>query len=425
MSEIKIETASAGGGGGGGSGTVTSVAVNTGTAGTDVNRTGSPITTSGTIVINIPVASAANTGKLSNTDWSTFNGKQAALVSGTNIKTVNSTTLLGSGDLAVQAVLVSGTNIKTLNSNSLLGAGNIDVQPTLVSGTNIKTLNSNSLLGAGNLAVQDPLVSGGNINTINSASILGPGNTQLQVPLVSAVNIKTVNGNSLLGSGDLVISGGGGSPAGSTGQVQFNNAGAFGADATLFWDNTNKRAGFGISASLLSRVHVVGTGNTSATKSLIVQNSAVGSNQLFYVSDNGDFGSINSDSSGATASQLTFFPTGERCLRLTRQAQNIDFIPGNAPYIGSTTNTSFSLCSNNQIRLTISAAGEALFGAGSVDTSAQLAVTSTTKGLLFPRMTTVQKNAIVTPTAGLVVYDTTLNKLSLRTAAAWETITSV
>ena len=53
--------------------------------------------------------------------------KQDLLVSGTNIKTVNSTSLLGSGNVAVQDVLVSGTNIKTINSTSLLGSGNIAV----------------------------------------------------------------------------------------------------------------------------------------------------------------------------------------------------------------------------------------------------------------------------------------------------------
>jgi hypothetical protein len=76
-------------------------------------------------VINIPVASATNTGKLSNTDWITFNGKQAALVSGTNIRTINGNTLLGSTDIAVQAVLVSGTNIRTVLGQSLLGSGAI------------------------------------------------------------------------------------------------------------------------------------------------------------------------------------------------------------------------------------------------------------------------------------------------------------
>lgn len=57
--------------------------------------------------------------------------------------------------------------------------------------------------------------------------------------------------------------------------------------------------------------------------------------------------------------------------------------------------------------------------------SAALEVQSTSQGLLFPRMTTTQKNAISTPAEGLVVYDTTLHKLSVRTAAAWETVTSL
>ena len=80
--------------------------------------------------------------------------KQATLVSGTNIKTVNNTSLLGEGNISVQEKLTSGTNIKTVNSTSLLGSGNIAVQPTLVSGTNIKTVNNESILGSGNLTVE-------------------------------------------------------------------------------------------------------------------------------------------------------------------------------------------------------------------------------------------------------------------------------
>lgn len=55
---------------------------------------------------------------------------------------------------------------------------------------------------------------------------------------------------------------------------------------------------------------------------------------------------------------------------------------------------------------------------------AQLEVISATKGLLFPRMTTTQKNTISSPTGGLVIYDTDLNKLCLYTTN-WETITSI
>lgn len=56
-----------------------------------------------------------------------INTKQNTLVSGTNIKTVNNTTLLGSGNVAVQPTLVSGTNIKTINGTSVLGTGDISV----------------------------------------------------------------------------------------------------------------------------------------------------------------------------------------------------------------------------------------------------------------------------------------------------------
>ena len=109
--------------------------------------------------------------------------KQDTLVSGTNIKTINSESLLGSTDIALQEPLVSGTNIKTINSESLLGSTDIAVQIPLVSGTNIKTINSESLLGSTNIAVQVPLVSGSNIKTINSQDILGSGDLTISTAL--------------------------------------------------------------------------------------------------------------------------------------------------------------------------------------------------------------------------------------------------
>lgn len=151
--------------------------------------------------------------------------KQDALVSGTNIKTLNSNSLLGSGDLTVQETLVSGTNIKTINSNSLLGSGDLTVQETLVSGTNIKTINSESLLGSTDITVQVPLVSGTNIKTVNSNSLLGSGDITVQPTLVSGTNIKTINSNSLLGSGDITIA-----------------PGSFTID--LLWTNANPSASF-------------------------------------------------------------------------------------------------------------------------------------------------------------------------------------
>ena len=91
-------------GGGGGSGTVTNVsALTIGTAGTNLSSTVVNSTTTPVITLNVPTASAVNRGALSSVDWSTFNGKQALLISGTNIKTINGTSLLGSGNLSISA----------------------------------------------------------------------------------------------------------------------------------------------------------------------------------------------------------------------------------------------------------------------------------------------------------------------------------
>ena len=171
---------------------------------------------------------AVGIGSITNVETE-INGKQATLVSGSSIKTINSTSVLGSGDISVQATLVSGTNIKSINSTSLLGSGDVAVQETLVSGTNIKTINSTSLLG----------------------------------------------------SGDISISA---SAGGSNTQIQFNDSGAFGADSLFNWDNTNKRLGVG-ETTPTARVHIKGEGATSATTALLVQNSS--GTELFKVNDAG------------------------------------------------------------------------------------------------------------------------------------------
>jgi hypothetical protein len=56
--------------------------------------------------------------------------------------------------------------------------------------------------------------------------------------------------------------------------------------------------------------------------------------------------------------------------------------------------------------------------------AALLDVSSTTKGFLPPRMTTAERDAISTPPAGLMIYNTSTNKLNVRTASSWEAVTS-
>jgi hypothetical protein len=48
-----------------------------------------------------------------------------------------------------------------------------------------------------------------------------------------------------------------------------------------------------------------------------------------------------------------------------------------------------------------------------------LDVSSTTKGFLPPRMTTAQRDAISSPPAGLVIYNTSTNVLNFYNGSAW------
>jgi len=94
----------------------------------------------------------------------------------------------------------------TSTPTTLAGYGITDAQESLVSGTNIKTVNGGSILGSGDLTVATSFAS----LTGKPTTLAGYGITDAQATLVSATNIKTINGATLLGSGDLTVSGSGG-----------------------------------------------------------------------------------------------------------------------------------------------------------------------------------------------------------------------
>jgi hypothetical protein len=84
--------------------------------------------------------------------------------------------------------------------------------------------------------------------------------------------------------------------------------------------------------------------------------------------------------------------------------------------------TGGTLAANERVRIT--STGKVGIGTTAPGTGTILDVQSTAAGVRFPNMTTTQKNAITTPAAGTVVFDTTLSKLCVYTGAAWQTITS-
>jgi hypothetical protein len=147
------------------SGTVTSVGLTTGTTGTDINVTSSPITSSGDITLNIPIAGASSTGKLSSTDWTTFNNKGNGTVTSVDLTmpsafTVSGNPITTSGTLAVTGAGVVSQYVRgdgsLANFPSVSGGGastsyylNGSVNQGTIGGVTYYEMNKTPILGAG------------------------------------------------------------------------------------------------------------------------------------------------------------------------------------------------------------------------------------------------------------------------------------
>lgn len=152
--------------------------------------------------------------------------KQDLLVSGTNIKTINSQSLLGEGNIEIE----SGSNIPFLfiNSTTHLSGDFAAVKNAIANKTPFELYYVN-ILGYGDIAAPEVcFVSGENIqatfhfesttanHTVVQTTITPTGVSadtsyhSYQEQLVSGTNIKTINGESILGEGNLEISGSGG-----------------------------------------------------------------------------------------------------------------------------------------------------------------------------------------------------------------------
>lgn len=110
-----------------------------------------------------------------------LDSKQATLVSGTNIKTINGVTVLGSGDIAI-----SGSGVT--DHGALTGLADDD-----------HTQYHNDARGDARYAQIS------HSHAVVDVTGLQAQLDEKQATLVSATNIKTINGSSVLGSGDLVI----------------------------------------------------------------------------------------------------------------------------------------------------------------------------------------------------------------------------
>ena len=163
---------------------------------------------------NKPISTATQTA---------LDAKQATLVSGTNIKTINSTSILGSGNIAISSAVAWGGVTGTLSNQTDLQTAldlKVDENSAITGATKTKiTYDAKGLVTAGADLAAGDMPSGIDATKISTGSISNAefdylngltDNIQTQFTgkqdtLVSATNIKTINSTTLLGSGNIAV----------------------------------------------------------------------------------------------------------------------------------------------------------------------------------------------------------------------------
>lgn len=257
----------------------------------------------------------------------------------------------------------------------------------------------------------------------------------------------------------------------TAGSVVFAMGSGFAQDNdNLFWNDTDNRLGVGINSSLSARVHIKGTGTTSATNSLLVENSA--GNDYFWVQDDGvtiirtgtnqrfNFNQGNLaiiDDSGIirasiiTAQTITWNYCNFVTANLGVVTNGVNGVAWDLPMTATNFLTDTGTTKFMHLRPTINQSnvadfiafhyaptvtaiggrhysaifekGDMVIGGTSAHASSAFQVDSLVKGFLPPRMTQTQRDAISSPTAGLVIYNLSTNKLNVYTTT-WEAFTS-
>ncbi len=184
------------------------------------------------------------------------------------------------------------------------------------------------------------------------------------------------------------------------------------SEAMRITGNTNQFVGIG-ETTPTARLHIKGSGATTATSALLVQNSA-GTDTL-EVRDDGQInfnGNIYANADyknvGRNSSNSIRFAGGETRVAVQGTSSGHRF----HIYSSSTATSLFSVYTQTQ-QVGIGNGNTALDG------SAKLQVDSTTQGFLPPRMADSERDAITSPATGLMIYDTTNNQMNYFNGSNW------
>jgi hypothetical protein len=351
----------------------------------------------------VPAAASGSDGYVQFSASGTLGSDSALFWDATNHR-------LGIGTAAPgTAVDVSGTVSATLFSGS--GAS-----LTALNATNL----SSGTIPDARFPATLPAASGVNLTALNASNLasgtIPDARFPATLPAASGVNLTNLNASSLA-SGTVAVARLGSSgtassttylrgdnswsaltAAGSTGHVQFNNAGVFAGSASLFWDNSNSRLGIGTAvpayplevsgkAKSITMLLVPGSGGApTGTGSATYWNQ--GGTDLYYMTGNVGIGTATPSTQLDIVGGLTTSGNGS--------------IGGTLAALGNftvATNKFFVNASTGNVGIGTTSPGQKLSVVGTIE--------STSGGFKFPDATTQTTAAIAVPSHAVMAFNLT------------------
>jgi hypothetical protein len=296
--------------------------------------------------------------------------------------TTLSGTMTASGAIA-RNQLINGTLVAAANGDTLVG---VDINPTFTNG---------AFTGVTNYGIRSYLNISGIYDGLQIRNTAAAANAQSRIKFDNDITPTQT----------------------STGGVIFYTSSAFsGFPSNSFglW-NYNSSGVIALATNATERMRIFSTGNVGI-------NTTTDAGFRLDVNGIGRFG-VGAASSSVTIGQTAvnngyiINATGYAASQYAYRFNNIN--GGVALFGGNNQTVIHRLDGGYQGSTTLQINGSSTVSGTAQLTSSILELNSTIQGFLPPRMTTTQKNAIATPAAGLMVYDTTLNLMSVYNGTTW------
>lgn len=352
----------------------------------------------------------------------------------TNLTTTNNTgnAFVGLGRWDTATIEVTGTF--GVGGNCRIEASNDIGTPTWYTATNI-TAAGVYVINAGYYQIRPNITAGDGTTslTVTLVSTLSTPDTKnlddlLDVVISNPLNLHIPQYNSTTQKFQNALCGcpGGGGAGGSDTQVQFNNSGAFGGDAGFTYNKTTTAPAITLTdtTALAKSLKIdVDTdiaqirekaGASGSLLSLDLANNRVGIAVLIPLSHLEVFGNISvgrhdtalgSRFVGQSRSDGVWGENGTSGIEIESGS------PGSYSQRIHFWTHEWNVSSGR--RLTITEKGNIGIGTITPAATALLDITSVSKGLLIPRMTTAQRDAIVSPATGLFLYNTSNSRFNV------------